>query len=203
MMKHNGPLKTLGPQAAQLVTSLHEDNKLVFRLEDVQRILSLEEPTTRSLVRTLVNRGVAARLKPGLFTLVPFELGREREYLGNPFIVARELAGGKDYFLSHGTAMSIHGMVTQPQLVVHVTTLAPRRPVRIMGTEFRFIASAKDGFFGLADHWVTAEGKDAGGVTGLEQRNALARRLLPPDGVAGGNSPFGGDRGERGKMQGA
>ena len=128
MMKHNGPLKTLGPQAAQLVTSLHEDNKLVFRLEDVQRILSLEEPTTRSLVRTLVNRGVAARLKPGLFTLVPFELGREREYLGNPFIVARELAGGKDYFLSHGTAMSIHGMVTQPQLVVHVTTTAPRRP---------------------------------------------------------------------------
>jgi predicted transcriptional regulator of viral defense system len=159
MMKHNGPLKTLGPQAAQLVTSLHEDNKLVFRLEDVQRILSLEEPTTRSLVRTLVNRGVAARLKPGLFTLVPFELGREREYLGNPFIVARELAGGKDYFLSHGTAMSIHGMVTQPQLVVHVTTTAPRRPVRIMGTEFRFIASAKDGFFGLADHWVTKQEK--------------------------------------------
>lgn len=159
MMKTNGPLKTLGPQAALLVTSLHEDNKLVFRLEDVQRILSLEEPTTRSLVRKLVNRGVAARLKPGLFTLVPFELGREREYLGNPFIVARELAGGKDYFLSHGTAMSIHGMVTQPQLVVHVTTTAPRRPLRIMGTEFRFIASAKDGLFGLTEHWVTKQEK--------------------------------------------
>ncbi len=159
MMKTNGPLKTLGPQAAQLVTSLHEDSKLVFRLKDVQRILSLEAPTTRSLVRKLVNRGVAARLKPGLFTLVPFELGRERQYLGNPFIVARELAGGKDYFLSHGTAMSIHGMVTQPQLVVHVTTTAPRRPIRIMGAEFRFIASAKDGFFGLTDHWVTKQDK--------------------------------------------
>jgi predicted transcriptional regulator of viral defense system len=159
MMKPNGPLKTLGPQAAQLVTSLHEENKLVFRLEDVQRILSLEEPTTRSLVRKLVNRGVAARLKPGLFTLVPFELGRAREYLGNPFIVARELAGGKDYFLSHGTAMSIHGMVTQPQLVVHVTALAPHRTLRIMGTEFRFISSARDGFFGLEDHWVTKQEK--------------------------------------------
>ncbi len=132
---------------------------MVFRLEDVQRILSLEEPTTRSLVRTLVNRGVVARLKPGLFSLVPFELGRERECLGNPFIVARELAGGKDYFLSHGTAMSIRGMVTPPQLVVHVTTRAPRRPVRIMGTEFRFIASAKDGFFGLMDRWVAQQEK--------------------------------------------
>ena len=48
----------------------------------------------------------------------------------------------------------------------------------------------------------SAEGKDAGGVTGLEQRNALARPLLPPDGVAGGNSPFGGCKGGAGKMQG-
>lgn len=159
MIKDNGPLKTLGPQAAKLVTSLHEDNKMVFRVEDVRRILGLEEPTTRSLLRKLVNRGVAARLKPGLFILVPFELGREREYLGDPLIVARELAGGKDYFLSHGTAMGIHEMVTQPQLVVHLTTLTPRRPIRIMGTEFRFIASAKDGFFGLADHWVTKQEK--------------------------------------------
>lgn len=159
MRKHNGSLKTLGPQAAQLVTSLHEESKAVFRLEDVQRILALEEPTTRSLVRKLVNRGVAARLKPGLFILVPFELGREREYMGNPLIVARELAGGKDYYLSHGTAMEIHGMVTQPQLVVNVTTPVQRRPIRIMGIEFRFIASAKDGFFGLMDHWVTKQEK--------------------------------------------
>jgi len=37
--------------------------------------------------------------------------------------------------------------------------------------------------------------ENAGAVTGLEQRNALARPLLPPDGVAGGNSPSGGCRG--------
>jgi len=159
ILKHNIPLKTLGPQAAQLVTSLHEDNKAVFRLEDVQRILGLEEPSTRSLVRKLVNRGVAARLKPGLFILVPFEMGREREYMGSPLVVARELGGGRDYYLSHGTAMEIHGMVTQPQLVVHVTTPTKRRPIRIMGTEFRFIASGKDGFFGLMDHWVTKQEK--------------------------------------------
>jgi len=158
-MKYDTPLKTIGTQAAQLITSLHEDNLSVFRLEDVRRILGLEEPTVRSLVRKLVNRGVASRLKPGLFILVPFELGREREYMGNPLIVARELVGGKDYFLSHGTAMEIHGMVTQPQLVVHVTTPAQHRPIRIMGTEFRFLATGRDGFFGLADHWITKQEK--------------------------------------------
>jgi predicted transcriptional regulator of viral defense system len=159
ILKHNTQMKTLGPQAAQLVTSLHEDNKPLFRLEDVRRILGLEDPSTRSLVRKLVNRGVAARLKPGLFILVPFELGKEKEYLGNPFIVARELADGKDYYLSHGTAMEIHGMVTQPQLVVYVTTSAKRRSIRIMGAEFRFITSGKDYFFGLTDHWVTKQEK--------------------------------------------
>ncbi len=33
--------------------------------------------------------------------------------------------------------------------------------------------------------------ENAGAVTGLEQRNALARPLLPPDGVVGGNPPRG------------
>lgn len=38
--------------------------------------------------------------------------------------------------------------------------------------------------------------KNAGIVTGLEQRNALARLLLPPDRVAGGKSPSGGCQGQ-------
>jgi len=38
--------------------------------------------------------------------------------------------------------------------------------------------------------------ENAGAVTGLEQRNALARPLLPPDGVVGGNSPLGVKGGE-------
>jgi predicted transcriptional regulator of viral defense system len=98
-------------------------------------------------------------LKPGLFILVPFELGKEKEYLGHPLVVARELSQGKDYYISHNTAMEIHRMITQPQLIVHVTTLEKRRPVHIMGAEFRFIASRKELFFGLADHWVTKQEK--------------------------------------------
>ena len=37
---------------------------------------------------------------------------------GNPLVVAREMMRGEDYYLSHATAMEIHGMTTQPQLVV-------------------------------------------------------------------------------------
>ena len=69
---NNTKMKTLGSQTARLVTTLYEECNLIFRLEDVRRILHLEEPSARSLTRKLVNRGVATRLKPGLFILVPF-----------------------------------------------------------------------------------------------------------------------------------
>ena len=154
--KHN-VLKTLGPQAATLVMALHERGRALFTLEEVSAITALREASARSFARKLVARGVAARLKPGLFVLVPFELGREREYTGEPLVVAKGLAGERDYYLSHGTAMEIHQMVTQPRLVVYVTTPRAIRPRTIGGTEFRFVRCQRRHLFGTAPHWITKQ----------------------------------------------
>ncbi|MBW1711035.1 MAG: transcriptional regulator [Deltaproteobacteria bacterium] len=157
--KYNKPAKTLGPQAARLVTRLYDENRMTFRLKDIERILGLNNANARNFVRKLVGRGVVTRLKPGLFILVPFELGKETEYAGNPLVLARELVNDNDYYLSHGTAMEIHGMVTQPQLVIHVATQKKIRAIRVMGTEFRFIPCKSEWFFGLTHHWVTKQEK--------------------------------------------
>jgi len=159
MRYKNNKLKTLGPQAAHLVITLYEQNKPIFRLKEIQKILHSDEASSRNFVRKLVNRGVVTRLKPGLFILVPFELGEEAEHIGNPYVVAREIMGGKDYFLSHATAMEIHGGVTQPQLIVCVTTWKPRRSITVLGIEFRFIHNQKKYFFGISDYWVTKQEK--------------------------------------------
>jgi predicted transcriptional regulator of viral defense system len=159
MRTNSTSFKTLGPQAANLVTTLHEQSCAVFRLEDVRDITGLSETSARSFVRKLVDRGVAARLKPGLYVLVPFELGRERQYPGNPLVVAREIMHGEDYYLSHATAMEIHGMTTQPQLLVMVSTPAPRRSVVALGVEFRFVRCQRRHLFGLTEHWVTKQEK--------------------------------------------
>lgn len=156
---HKKSLKTIGPLAAQLVTTLHERNQVLFRVRDVKAITGLAEPSARSFVRSLVERGVVTRLKPGLFILVPFELGRETEYMGHPWLVAKALAGGEDYYLSHGTAMEAHQMLTQPQLVVYVSALNPKRARSIMGTEFRFVRCAKKQLFGIEEHWATKQEK--------------------------------------------
>lgn len=151
--KSNERLKTLGTQAAQLVTMLHERGRCCFTLAEVAEITQLGYASARSFARKLVDRGVAARLSAGLFILVPFELGREREYLGNPYVVARELMRGKTYHVSHVSAMDIHGMLTQPQLVVFVTSPWSMRGRTVLGTEFRFVRCKPSGFFGTTEHW--------------------------------------------------
>lgn len=148
-------LKTLGPQAARLVVELHERRKTLFTHADVEEITGLKPKSARNFVASLVHRGIAARLKPGLFILVPFELGHEREYLGSPLVVARELAGGSDYYVSHASAMDIHQMVTQPQLVVYATSPRAKRPRTVLGTEFRFVRCKPEHLFGITEFWAT------------------------------------------------
>lgn len=147
--------KTLGPQAAHLVAMLHEQGRALFTHADVEAITGLVPKSARNLMVGLVNRGLATRLKPGLFILVPFELGREREYLGNPYVVARELAHTPEYFVSHASAMDLHQMVTQPQLAVFVTSPKAIRPRMVLGTEFRFVRCKRADVFGIIELWAT------------------------------------------------
>ncbi len=152
--KDNAQPKTLGPRAAEFVAAVYDRGRAVFTLADVVEITGLMESSARSFVRKLVDRGVATRLKPGVYVLVPFELGREREYLGNPYVVAHRLMAGKVHYISHASAMDIHGMVTQPQLVVFVTSPAAMRRLTVLGTEFRFVRCKPTHVFGVDEHWV-------------------------------------------------
>ena len=149
------PSKTLGRQAARLVAILLERGRKLFTRVDVEEITGLTAKSARNLVAGLVNRGLATRLKPGLFILVPFELGREREYLGNPYVAARELADTPEYYVSHASAMDLHPMVTQPQLAVFVTSPKAIRPRTVLGTEFRFVRCKREDLFGIVELWTT------------------------------------------------
>ena len=65
----------------------------------------------------------------------------------------------ENYYLSHATAMEIHGMLTQPQLIVTVSTPKVRRPLNVLGVEFRFVKCQQRLLFGLSDHWATKQEK--------------------------------------------
>ena len=152
-------LKTLGPLAGRLVATLYSRNRSIFHFQEASGILGGRAPASKVLSQ-LINNGVVTRLKSGIFRLVPFELGFEREYLGNPYIVARELilSGYKnikeEYYLSHGSAFDLHQMVTQPQLIVYLSSPKMMRSRTIQGTEFRFVRCKTDDLFGITEIWV-------------------------------------------------
>jgi predicted transcriptional regulator of viral defense system len=113
--------------------------------------------STRSLLHKAIHRGLVARLKSGLFTLVPQELGSETEFSGNPYLAARALVGESPYYLSHATAMELHRMVTQPRLGIFIST-SKRMVDRVMhSTEYKFIFIRPEQIFGTVPHWVTKQ----------------------------------------------
>lgn len=152
---HSG--KTLGPQTSLLFVELNERRKTTFSLRDVEDITGLHGSSARSLILKAERRGLVTRLRPGLYTLVPFELGRATEYIGDPYVIAKELCSGHDYFLSHSSAMELHRMVTQPQLTIYVSTSVRKPPRTIHGYEYHFVTVKPAHFFGLTEVWITKQ----------------------------------------------
>jgi len=76
-MRKNQQLKTVGPQTAHLIAALYDRAQTTFTNSDVTAISGLEANSARSLVRKAEARGLVTRLKPGLFVLVPPELGNQ------------------------------------------------------------------------------------------------------------------------------
>lgn len=156
--KNDDILKTLGPVSARLIVTLYSQNRSIFHFHEAEAILGGRASASKVLWQ-LIKNGVVTRLKSGLFQIVPYQLGFEREYLGNPYLVARELALGgrdqnKDYYLSHGSAFDLHGMVTQPQLLVYISTPKMIRSCVIQGTEFRFVRCKSKDVFGITEMWL-------------------------------------------------
>ncbi len=153
----SAPLKTVGSRTAQLMIALYEGGQTTFTHTDVERITGLRPASARSLIRHAVDRGIVSRLEPGLFVLVPPELGRATEFAGNPYVVARQLAEAGEYFISFASAMELHGMVTQPQFVIFTSTTKRLRNRTIHGTEFRFVLIGREDVFGTARHWISKQ----------------------------------------------
>jgi predicted transcriptional regulator of viral defense system len=155
--QHHSPVKTVGRRSARLLAGLYDRALTTFTLAEAQAIAGLSAGSTRSLLHKAAERGLVARLKSGLFTLVPQDLGSETDYSGNPYLAARALVGKAPYYLSHATAMELHRMVTQPRLGIFVSTSKRVMDRVIHSTEYKFIFVRPEQIFGTVPHWVTKQ----------------------------------------------
>lgn len=157
MNRYSSHFKTMGPRTAQLVTELNERGRSTFTLADVASITGLSAASCSSLVHKAQGRGLLTRLKPGLYNLVPFRMGRATEFVDDPCLIAHELVKPHRYFLSHGSAFEIHRMVTQPMLRVHVSCTRRLRAQSVGGYPFKFIQVRESQIFGTMKHWVNKQ----------------------------------------------
>jgi len=149
--------KTVGRQTAGLLAGLYDRPQSTFTLADAQEITGLSSHLASSLLHKAVRRGLVSRLKPGVFVIVPPELGSASEYAGDPYLTAKRLAGAAPCFISHASAMEIHRMVTQPQLAVFASSSKRLRSRIVHGTQFRFVYVQPEHYFGSMKHWVTKQ----------------------------------------------
>ncbi len=152
-------MKTLGPQSAKLLAGIHDRGLDVFTVSDACDILEVPPSIASNLIGAAVKRGVVTRLRRGYFILVPYEMGSETLYVGNPYIIGHRLLGNHPHFISHGSAMELHGMTTQPCLVVYVTTQARPRQFDQHGLDIRFVSCKAEEFFGVTEAWVDQQHK--------------------------------------------
>ncbi|PYT27165.1 MAG: transcriptional regulator [Acidobacteria bacterium] len=165
--QHNIPSKTVGRQTAGLLAGLYDRSQSTFTLADAQEITGLSSHLASSLLHKAVRRGLVSRVKPGVFVIVPPELGSTPEYAGDPYLTAKKLAGSAPCFISHAAAMEIHRMVTQPQLAVFASSPKRLRSRTVHGTEFRFVSIKPEHYFGTVKHWVTKQ--ESVGISDLER----------------------------------
>ena len=156
-MKHNITSRTVGRQTAILLAGLYDRSQSTFTLADAQGITGLSSHLASSLLHKAARRGLVSRLKPGVFVIVPPELGSASEYAGDPYLTAKSLAGDAPCFISHASAMEIHRMVTQPQFVVFASSSKRLQSRMVHGTEFRFVYIQPEHYFGTVKHWATKQ----------------------------------------------
>lgn len=173
--------KTLGPISSYLITELKRANKNIFRSKEAQSLLNKSPQATADFLSELVKRGVISRLKPGLFLIIPLEA--DKDYLGDRYVVARELIRPHNYYISHYSAMAIHGLTTQPILKVFITSSTRKQNRLISGAEFIFLYAQPYNFFGIEDKWITKQEKVK--VSNLEK--TIVDALIRPE-LCGGIS---------------
>ncbi len=151
--------KTLGKVSANLICKLYEENKPIFKIDDVQRILGKGYNEATDLLSELVRRGIVTRMKPGKFLIIPQELGNTVQYIGNWYVAAKEVVNSPDYYIAFYSAMNYWGMLTQPLVKIFVAT--PQRQVVPQEMKNKLIlVFIKNKFnWGVKEVWATRDKK--------------------------------------------
>ncbi|MBI4356764.1 MAG: hypothetical protein HY559_02650 [Gammaproteobacteria bacterium] len=148
---------TLGPVSAHLIRTLSNQGKTTFSIQEAAQILGKNIFETSDLLSELVKRTVLSRMKAGIYIIL--QIGEEDAQLSNWPSIAKVLIGNTPYFLSHYSAMRLHGMTTHPLFDVYITTIKRHRSKTVHHIHYHFVYRKESNFWGIQTQWITKQDK--------------------------------------------
>jgi len=123
----------LSPLEHKLYFGFYE--KEVLRNTDAYNIIP-NKKTARQVLFRLKNKGFIRQIRRGLFAIVPAQM-IGKEFSVDRFLVASQLA--RPYFISHHTALEIHGVAESYLNIVYISTNKISRQFEFQNILYRVI----------------------------------------------------------------
>ena len=136
--------KGLTERESILLRSLARENKKIFTIKDAGMFIK----NPKKIIHSLSKKGWILHLKRGLYAIVPLEIGPKGAdaYIIHDFVIASHLAS--PYYIGYWSALNYHGLTDEIPRTVFIATLKPKKPLRILYSEFYFVKLTEKKFFG-------------------------------------------------------
>lgn len=145
------PERSLSPLAAKLILHLEWEKQPVVTLAEAMAILGCSYAHTRQLLHRLVQQRWLARIKDGVYELIPAERGHYAFPDTNPLFIGSHLVS--PYYFALATAAFFHGLSTQAAATVYIatSTVKGKRLLTVRDRTYRLVVMPEHKFFGATE----------------------------------------------------
>ena len=139
--------KSMSGLEQKLYFYLGEKNKRVFTIKDIVQILNISYAHARNIASNMVKKDVIERIKPGLFVRIPESVILDKQqYTEDAILIA--VKATKKSFLSHYTALTIHGISERYSTQIYATTTTHQRNIQYHNITIKYIQIIPKKYFG-------------------------------------------------------
>jgi len=136
----------LSKRESFLISSLAREDKTIFNIEDVRKII---KDSAKRTMHSLIQKKWVLPLKKGLYVIVPLDVGVKGadSFILHNFVIASSLA--KPYYIGFWSALNYYGFSEQIPRTTFVATTHIIKPLEILNSNYYFVKLVKRKFFGI------------------------------------------------------
>jgi predicted transcriptional regulator of viral defense system len=139
--------KSMSGLEQRLYFHLGEKDQRVFTIQDVKKILNVSFAHARNIASDMVKKNAIERVKYGLFVRIPESVILDKQqYTEDAILIAAKST--KKAFLSHYTALTLHGLAERYTTQIYITTTKHERNIKYHEIKIKYIKTIPKKFFG-------------------------------------------------------